>query len=214
MRFQDDEGSSDGGDDFLQSAKTQTHLDLDLLNDHLPREPTSKKALKRIAKTRAAALRSEADAGSHLKFDDDDNAVDERQRLVGVALDDHAAIAAAVKAGAHDLRDATLAMQQSDVIDRMVEKERLRAKKRERKAKLRRLALPEGFEEGPGGVVLAQNSGSDDDNDQKSRSDNKGNYDDEEAAYSSDDQDSIQLSKKAKRLNDAEDIAARLLGMS
>ena len=123
--LQGEGGSDDDGEDLLQPSKTQTHLDMDQLQDHV-RVPTSKKALKKVAKTRAAALKNAPTEGSHLKFDDEDNAVDERQRLVGVTLDNHAAVTAAIKAGAHDLRDATLAMKQSDVIDRMVEKERLR----------------------------------------------------------------------------------------
>jgi hypothetical protein len=89
--------------------------------------PTSKKALKRIAKTRAAQLKGlPTDGGSHLKFTDDGSVYDERSRLVGVTLDNREAVTAAIHAGAHDLRDATYTMRQQDVIDRMVEKERLR----------------------------------------------------------------------------------------
>jgi hypothetical protein len=199
IRFNEDEDEE--ADEFLQSAKTQTHLDMELLQDHEPREATSKKALKKIAKTRAALLRNEAGGGSHLKFDDDDVAVDERQRLVGVSTENQESVTAAIRAGSHDLRNATLSMRESDVIDRMVEKERLRSKNRERKAKLRRLALPAGFEEGVGGVTLAE-SGSDQEPPSQSSEEE-----------SDEDESPIHLHKRAKRVEEAENVAARLLGM-
>lgn len=165
------EDAEDSGDELLQVAPVQQHATLGDGDDDddddaaPPARPKSRKERARkptVVSLRRAELQG---AGQRVIFDEDGTAVVQGPKLAGL---DMSSAAVAQHAFAREHRELQLAardMSKADVIDREMYKERLRAKKRERKAKLRALRVPEGFEAGPGGVQLAAFSGSDEDED-------------------------------------------------
>jgi ATP-dependent RNA helicase DDX10/DBP4 len=192
---QDDEDE----DDFLVKSSTQRHATLEELDeDHATKKPANKKQLNR-AVTVAALKKADLNPNDrkHLVFSEDGTAVNERTRLVGVDTADLPAIREKLAQQHHDLEEAARALQKEDIVDRVVDKERLRSKKL--KSKLKRKADAQldnagSDDEGSGGfAVLGGGDGSD--------------YEDgSESGSGSDDGDE-------PNLQDDQDVAMRLLGM-
>ena len=129
--------------------------DTDDADDALPPRPKSRK--ERAKKpTVVSVRRSELQgAGQRVVFDEEGKPMVQGPKLAGLDVGS-SSVKDFVFAKKHEeLEEAARDMSKADIIDREMYKERLRAKRREKRAKLRALRVPEGFEEGFGGVQLA-----------------------------------------------------------
>jgi hypothetical protein len=164
-------GEADDDDDaggLLQLAPVQRHNALeagegaaDSSAEGLPPRPKSRK--ERLKKPTAVSVRKAAleGQGERVVFGEDGTPIIQGPKLAGLDVSS-SSVKNLVFARKHEeLEEAARDMSKADVIDREMYKERLRAKRREKRAKLRALRVPDGFEEGYGGVQLA-NSPSDD----------------------------------------------------
>jgi ATP-dependent RNA helicase DDX10/DBP4 len=132
----------EGVDDFLVKSGSQRHIALDEDavdgdDDDAPLpESRSKTKERKRAKTVAAVRKQQGKSKSqHLKFADDGSFVDDKTRLVGVDTSDLPKIKAALAEDRHNLKEAAMALEKEDILDRQHDRQRLRAKKLDRKRK-------------------------------------------------------------------------------
>ena len=136
MRAHDDDDDDDG--DLFVKSTVQRHADLEAGDDELDLEGKrkNKKRMKKVS-TLAAAKKELMDKSEveHFKFNDDDEAIDEKRRLVGVHLEDGEAARLELLKETGDLDEASQILKQEDTLDKEVQRARLKARKQERKRK-------------------------------------------------------------------------------
>jgi len=160
LKVREDIEVDDADDGLLVKSAIQRHTTYDAVAPEEDPEAMSKKKQKR-AKTRADVLRQTTGVGKHYTFAEDGTMRDERERLVGWEAPAEDEVPVPQEVGRHDLGEASEQLRQADVVDRQVERDRLREKRRKKKLRLREQQL--AFESDEGAVVLGA-AGDDDDN--------------------------------------------------